>query len=291
MIVGDEQPGLNRRFERPAHRAFPRSSSDRWSLCPEAREHVLAKLGGEEQPGLLALRHAVMFRRPGLWGDNARRPHSVVYLRPAGRRRQAFAAGRPEPAAAWLAAREGEITLVAPDDWEPWIRSALAPIEPRQSEVRTWYNPPIRDPQGPSPAPVRRLGPGDEPAFLSIAPDWALLGWGGFNDLVRHGAIFGVPFLDGFVSIAWIFDQTARYDAIGVFTIPRFRRLGLARASARSLIRFSQKDRSKTPLWSAHADNIGTHALALSLGFDGPTSEMILSWPASTAGLEAGLLT
>ncbi len=257
-------------------------------LRPEAREHVLAKLGGEERPGLLALRHAVLFRRPGLWGDNARRPHTVVYLRPAGRRREAFGAGRPEPAAGWLAAREGEITLLAPEEWEPWVRSALGPLEPRRSEVRTWYDPPTRDPKGPSPAPVRRLGPEDRQAFLTIAPEWALLGWGGFDDLIRHGAAFGVPFLDGFVAIAWIFDQTARFDALGVFTVPRFRRLGLARAVARSLIRTSQKERAKSPLWSAHAENAASHALALSLGFEGPNSEMLLSWPASSSVPEPG---
>ena len=165
---------------------------------------------------------------------------------------------------------------------------ALGPIEPRRSEVRTWFDPPTRDPQGPSPAPVRRLGPSDEKAFLSIAPDWALLGWGNFDELIRHGAAFGVPFLDGFVSISWIFDQTPRFDALALSTVPRFRRLGLARASARALIRFSQKERSRTPLWSAHADNVPSHALALSLGFEGPTSEMLLTWPASSGVLEPG---
>lgn len=255
-------------------------------LRPEARDHVLAKLGVEDRPGLLTLRHAVMFRRPGLWGDDARRPHTVVYLRPSGRRREAFAAGRPEPAAAWLAAREGEIALVAPDDWEPWLRAALDPVEPLRSEVHTWYDPPPRDPLGPSPAPVRRLGPSDEKAFLSIAPDWALLGWGGFHDLVRLGAAFGVPFLDGYVSLSWIFEQTPRFDALALFTVPRFRRLGLARASARALIRLSQKERSKSPLWSAHAENSASHALALSLGFEGPTPELLLTWPPSNTTLE-----
>src|SRR5262245_40536939 len=88
-------------------------------LRPEAHEHVLARLGVDESPGLLALRHAILFRRPGLWGDDGRRPHSVVLLRPGGSAREAFAAGRPEPAASWLAGREGRIALVAPDDWEP----------------------------------------------------------------------------------------------------------------------------------------------------------------------------
>src|SRR5581483_1845244 len=147
---------------------------------PEAYEHVLMRLGVDDAPGLLALRHALMFRRPGLWGDEARRPHAVVLLRPAGHRREAFGVGRPEPAVEWLAGREGPIALVAPEDWEPTVRAAVGPVD--RSEVVTWFDPPLRDPGRPSPAAVRRLGREDRDAFLRVGPDWALRGWGAYED-------------------------------------------------------------------------------------------------------------
>lgn len=250
-------------------------------LRPEAHEHVLSRIV-EETPGLLALRHALLFRRPGLWGDDARRPHCVVLLRSADGSREAFGAGRPGPAAEWLASREGRIALVAPEDWEASIRAARGRVD--RSEVLSWFDPPLRDPAGPSPAVTRRLGPEDRDVFLRDCPDWALRGWGTFEDLIRIGAAFGVPYKDELAAVAWIFDQSTRFDALGTFTQPRYRRLGLGRAAARALIRHIQRDRGKLPLWSAPAQNPASVGLARALGFTGQVAETLLRWPAEGQG-------
>jgi GNAT superfamily N-acetyltransferase len=247
-------------------------------LRPEAHEHVLLRLGVEEAPGLLALRHAILFRKPGLWGDDARRPHSVLLLRPAGPGREAFGAGRAEPAVAWLAARQGRIALVAPEEWEPTVRSVVGPVD--RHEIVTWFDPPLRESGTPPRAEVRRLGRNDHDAFLDLAPDWALRGWGSYDDMTRHGAAFGVPHGDGLASVAWVQDQTERFDSIAVFTRPRYRRLGLGRAAARAAIRHTQRERGKLPLWSAAGDNPSSHALARALGFTGQSTELLLRWPA-----------
>ncbi len=246
-------------------------------LRAEAHENVLSRLV-EETPGLLALRHALLFRRPGLWGDDARRPHSVLLLRPAGGYREAFGVGRPEPAVEWLAGREGRILLVAPEDWEPSVRATLGPID--RSEIHTWFDPPLRDPAGSPTAATRRLGREDRDAFLRACPDWALRGWGAFDDLIRLGAAFGVPYRDELAAVAWIFDQSTRFDAMGAFTHPRYRRLGLGRAAARALIRHIQRERGKLPVWSAPADNTASLGLARALGFTGQVAEPLLRWPA-----------
>lgn len=246
-------------------------------LRPEAHEHALGRLGVDEAPGLLALRHALLFRRPGLWGDDARRPHTVLLLRPAGEVREAFGIGRPEAAAAWLAAREGRVALVAPEEWEPSIRGAVGPVD--RAEVVTWFDPPPRGPIGTTSAAARRLGRDDRDAFLNEAPDWSLRGWGSFDDLLRHGVAFGVPFEGGFASLAWILDQSERFDAIGVFTRPRYRRLGLARAAAQALVRHIQRERGKLPLWSAPSEHDASLGLARALGFAGQVSETLLRWP------------
>ncbi len=250
-------------------------------LRPEAHEHALWRLGLEEAPGLLALRHALLFRRPGLWGDDARRPHTVLLLRPAGPVREAFGIGRPEPAAAWLASREGRVALVAPEEWEPRVREVVGPVD--RGEVVTLFDLPPRDPAGPCPAATRRLDREDRDAFLRVAPDWALRGWGTFDDLLRHGAAFGVPFEGGYASLAWILDQSERFDAVAVFTVPRYRRLGLALAGARALIRHVRRERGKLPLWSAPSEHAASLALARVLGFAGQVSEPLLRWPAERA--------
>ena len=53
----------------------------------------------------LALEHALAFRRPGLWGDAARDPRSLVWLREGDGQWEAFGAGRCAPAVEWLARR------------------------------------------------------------------------------------------------------------------------------------------------------------------------------------------
>ena len=51
-------------------------------LDDEATTRVLAWDVGEGRS--MSLRHALIHRRPGLWGDHPRRPRSVVLVREAG---------------------------------------------------------------------------------------------------------------------------------------------------------------------------------------------------------------
>src|SRR3954462_11957083 len=72
-----------------------------------------------------ALRHAATHGRPGLWGDDPRRPSSVVWLREGdGGIWEAFAGGIAGPALDWLAAEPGgrTIALLAPPSWEGPVR-------------------------------------------------------------------------------------------------------------------------------------------------------------------------
>jgi RimJ/RimL family protein N-acetyltransferase len=247
-------------------------------LGAEARHRALSWVGSDEGPGVLALRHALIHGRPGVWGDDPDDPRSVVLVREGDGAHEAFAAGRPEPAAVWLAGQERPVALLAPEDWEPSIRAEVGPVA--RAEVQTWFDPPPRPPGGPGPAiGSRRLTRDDGDAFARSAPPWALRSWGSFPALVRHGAAFGVPHSAGFAALAWVFDQTTRFDAVGAYTEPRFRRLGLGRAAASALLAHILSERHKAPLWSTRADNLASRALAESLGFSDRVDEILLSWP------------
>jgi GNAT superfamily N-acetyltransferase len=119
----------------------------------------------------------------------------------------------------------------------------------------------------------------DAAPFAASAPPWALRGWGSFSSLVAFGAAFGVPHGLGFASLAWVFDQSAGFDSIAVFTVPRYRRLGLGRASASALISHIARRRGKVPLWSTPPDNVGSIALAHALGFTDQVTESLIRWP------------
>ena len=238
-------------------------------------EHARTWLEGPAAPGLLALEHALRHHRPGLWGDDARRPRAVVLLRPGDDGWDAFGAGEPRPAVGWLAGRGGPITLLAPEAWEDPIRARVGPLS--VSTVQTWAP---TGPLRPAPRiPTRRLSAGDAIPFAEAAPPWALRGWGPVGALLEHGAAFGVPHAGGLAALAWIFDQSHRYDALAVATAPRFQRLGLGRAVASALIAHIVRDRRKFPLWSTSPENAASIALASSLGLALASSQTLLRWP------------
>lgn len=228
--------------------------------------------------GLLALRHALAFRQPGLWADDSRRPRTLLFVREGDGEVEAFGGGTPEPAVSWLAGLGRGVTLLAPTSWrravDAYVRNGTM-----GTVVTCVHTPSATIPASPGVA-TRRLTFQDEGAFLAITPEWALRGWVTFDALITHGAAFGVPHGDGFASLAWVFDQTDRFDALASFTAPRFRRLGLARASALALLGRVRCIWCKTPLWSASKDNGASLALATSLGFVPRSEQTVLRWPA-----------
>src|SRR5207245_2944211 len=128
----------------------------------EGRRRAIGLLGPDEAPGLLALRHALVYDRPGLRGDDPRRPRCVVLARDGDGAVELFAAGRPEPAFPWLAGLRGGASLLAPDEWEPLARVAVEPAEFDRVEVQTWFDPPPPELIVPGPpCGVRPLGPLD----------------------------------------------------------------------------------------------------------------------------------
>lgn len=242
-------------------------------LNARAASHVLSWDDGTRRA--LALHHALLRQRPGLWGDHARRPSSVVLLRRGEGQWEAYGTGAPEPAARWLADRRAPVALLAPDGWDDSIRAIAGAV--RQGPIQVRY----RTAEHPLPAPpsriaVRRLGLADVSAFATASPSWALRAWGSARECVREGAAFGVPYQGGFAAMAWIGEVDQFLDAIGVYTVPRYRRLGLGHAAALWLVRHIVIDRRKCPLWSTTGDNAASQALAEALGFSLLMEEPVL---------------
>jgi GNAT superfamily N-acetyltransferase len=270
-------------------------------LDPAAARFVRVWLGPPEGPGLLALHHALVYNRPGLLGDAPGSPRGVLLVREGRTGLEAFGAGRHEPALGWLIGRRREFTLHAPEEWYNAARERLGAVD--IDHVETWSGPGLAGPVLPPPrrttsttgsragtpaataaqtgaGPViRQLTDADAGPVVASLPPWALRGWWSYPAMIEHGAGFGVPFGAGLASVAWIFDRAENYDALGVFTVPRFRRLGLGRAVVSTLIRHVVRDRGRVPLWSTTADNEPSRALARALGFSVAGEESLLHWP------------
>ena len=265
-------------------------------LDPAAARHIRTRLGLSVGPGLLALRHALAYRRPGLWGDDPVAPRSVLLVREGDGRIEAFGAGEPWPGLGWLIGHGRGFVLSAPDDWLTTAAETLKG-DVERVEVETWsldsLAPDVPDTDADSPAQakakaaphvvVRRLTAGDRSAFAAVAPAWALRGWQSYSALIEHGAAFGVPHGSGFAAFGWVFDQADTYDAVGVFTTPRYRRLGLGRASALAAITHIFDRRGKSPLWSFPPDHDASLSLASSLGFSPAAAETVMYHPPRVA--------
>lgn len=250
-------------------------------MIPLGAEATDAVLGwGDGLHRTVALHHAAIHGRPGLWGNDRARPSSVLWLREGDGCWEAFAAGFAGPALDWLAraATGRPIVLAAPPSWEEVLRARLGPgVAVDHAYVQTWLRP---EPPSllPSAAGVRRLDEDDAAAFAAVAPSWALRGWGDFDALLGRGAAFGVPGRSGLAAIAWVVESDHHLDRVGVATDPRFRRLGLGRAAAAALVEWVEEGRAKHPLWVASPGNAASMALARSLGFTTQVSEALLRW-------------
>ena len=226
----------------------------------------------------IALGHASLHDRPGLWADDPDRPRSVLWLREGDEGAlEAFAAGVPGPAVGWLAARARgrTIALLAPPAWEKSVRAIGGGVEIAIIQTR-------RGPESwearPSPIATRRLALADRPAFEAIAPPWALRSWGDYPTLIEKGLAIGVPTSDGLASIAWTYESDQAHEKLGVSTFERFRNLGLARSAASALLGRITEERHKKPIWVTSTENPASIALARKLGFSNPTEEPLIRW-------------
>lgn len=244
-------------------------------LGMEATDCVLS--WGDALHRTVALHHAAIHARPGLWGDDPRRPSSVVWLREGDDQLEAFGAGFATPAIDWLVgqAKGRPISMIAPPSWEEPARARSDWAE--SAFVQTWLRPDPKDKPA-TPVMVRRLGRSDLAAFQADAPSWACRAWSGYEALIARGAAFGVPMGSGFAALAWTFESDHHCDKIGVATLPRYRRLGLGRAAAGALIEYVTRVRRKHPLWTTAATNTASVQLARSLGFTTQLTETRLRW-------------
>jgi hypothetical protein len=96
--------------------------------------------------------------------------------------------------------------------------------------------------------------------------------------MIAGGAGFGVARGEGFASVAWIYESDDDHDKIGVATAAPFRGLGLGRAVSMAMVDHILRDRGKAPLWTTHAGNPASMALARSLGFTARVAETLLIW-------------
>ena len=250
-------------------------------MVPLDAEAIAWTLGRDEGEGRsVSLRHALIHRSPGLWGDHPRRPRSVVLVREGDGPGEchAFGLGEAEPAVAWLARRGDRCSLLAPATWEGAVRRRGSAVA--RGIVETWVRPAEPDRSARRAPPiVRRLGPVDAPAFERSAPAWALRGWGSFEGLIRGGAAFGVADRDGhFASVAWVFEADGARDALAVATLARYRRLGLGRAAGSAMVSHVEVDRRKAAIWTVADENLPSKALARSLGFSPRAREVVLRW-------------
>jgi hypothetical protein len=250
-------------------------------MVPLDEDAIAWTLGhGEAEGRPVSLSHALIHRRPGLWGDHPRRPRSVVLVREGteGEGWHAFGLGEAEPAVGWLARRRHRVSLLAPTTWEGAIRRRGSAVA--RGVVETWAREGVPAELDRPPPPIARLlDEGDARAFARAMPAWALRAWGSFAAMIREGAAFGVPDRDGrLASVAWVFEADHERDSLAVATDARYQRLGLGRAAGTALVEHIEGARRKAAIWTVADANLPSKALARSLGFSPRAREVVLRW-------------
>ncbi len=248
-------------------------------LDTAAAKEVIRQLGPPTGPGLLALRHALEFCPRWLWGDLPSSPRSILLIREGDDQIEAFGTGVPEPAVGWLTSPLRPFTLHAPESWLDAVLNRVGAVD--QDTVEIWSLGEITPPGIPAPGRVitERLTAAHSSVFRDAAPSWALRGWQSYSALNEQGVCFGVPHGTGFAALAWVFDQADSFDALGVYTTPRYRRLGLGRAAVSALIEHIVGDRKRSPIWYVAPANGPSRELAQTLGFELAATEPLVRWP------------
>lgn len=225
----------------------------------------------------VALHHALLHRRPGVWANRARQPRSVVLLRRGEACWEAFGAGDPEPAAAWLARRRAPVCLLAPEGWAEAIAARVrGPVERKSLAVRALPEAAVRRPGRCGGVIVERIEAARVDAFAAAVPPGGLRAWESAGQCLAEGGAVGVPYSGGFAAVAWVAESDRHMDVVGVYTDPRYRRLGLGRAAAAGLIGRILGARRREPLWAARPENEASLALARLLGFTVDLDEPLL---------------
>lgn len=215
----------------------------------------------------------------------------MLLVRERGRRLEVFGAGDPGPAVDWLCRKdEMTVALMAPRDWWEPVDAQVERVERVEMQTLSVGIPEFKPAR--STVVLRRLTAEDSEVFVSseVAVDWALSGWETFGDLVERGAGYVVPAGARCAAAAWVYSQAAGYEAIGVSTAARFRRLGLGKAVASALVAEILHERGKIPLWTTAPGNAASWATARALGFSVVATETYLQWGRSR-GLVGSLLS
>jgi GNAT superfamily N-acetyltransferase len=113
---------------------------------------------------------------------------------------------------------------------------------------------------------VRLLGPFDRHLVDALPESRAGDCWGGSDVLLREGFAAGAVVSGRLVAVAFTSARTDRYADIGAFTVPGWRRRGMASLAA-AHVAGAVQNRGLTPIWSCGADNLPSTRLARRLGF------------------------
>ena len=237
------------------------------------------------QRASLALGHALQRGQP-VWVDHAESPRCLVMERLAQSEREVFATGELGRAVlAWLSTMRGPLVLAAPPGWMQPLSNAFKASEARRLLVfeapegsRPWLEPSTqRRVKVRRPARTGEALAWDVQAFEHLVPTWGWRSWQSPMACLVEGQAVLVPYRHQLVSAAWVVEDDGQRAALGVFTDPRYRQLGLATAAVSALLR-DRRLRHREPFWFTGPDNAVSAHLATRLGLTRKRSEGLLAW-------------
>lgn len=114
---------------------------------------------------------------------------------------------------------------------------------------------------------VRLLGAGDAALLEGAPPAFRAPGFAEPRELLREGVVACGIVGGEMVAMAHTSAVTERHADIGVFTLPQWRRRGLASAAASRVARRVQ-EQGRRPTWSTGEDNAASRRVAEKLGFE-----------------------
>ena len=249
-------------------------------LCDEAIDRVLAR-DDEQAHRSVSLRHALIHRSPGLWGDHPRRPRSVVLVReddgPEGR--HAFGLGEAEPAVGWLSRLGRRVSLLAPTAWEGAIRRRGSAV--LRGIVETWVRSPGDDGTDRRRPARSRGGSARSTSRRSSSPrrSWRCRAGGRSRGSSARARRSASPTATAGCS-PWRGPSRPTTAATPWPSPPSPATAGSASAAraGSALVAHVEAVRGKEPIWTVADENLASKALARSLGFSPRVREVVLRW-------------